>query len=151
MKALLLLSMPALLLAGCASPAATPSQLMQLPDNEVFEVSHHALVPGAVAYRNIFLKAEQCWQRADRIVAADSFHSNVGFGRISLSTPAQATMPAVVLAAIEVTSDGPSAARITGRSLVGTAPRKADLQNLRLWAEGSMVPCSSAASVPDTR
>jgi hypothetical protein len=130
------------LLAGCASPAPTPGALMELPPDEIFEVRHSASVPAPVAYRNILEKARQCWERAPRIVDAESFSSLIGVARISVKALPETLRPGLTLVVVEVARDAEGTSRLIGRSLVATPARMGDLKNLRLWAEGAQVACS---------
>jgi hypothetical protein len=145
MKAILPFILPLLILFGCASPAPTADVVMNLPADKVFEATHSAAVPAAVAYRNVLERAWQCWQRTDRAVDADSFSSRKGIARLSVKKPAQAISPQLVLVVVEVSRETQWSTRLTGRSLVATPARMGDLLNLQLWAEGKKPPCASAA------
>jgi hypothetical protein len=140
MKVIPILSL--LILGGCASPAPTPDALMKLPPNEVFEVRHSAPVPAALAYRNIMERAQQCWRRDSRTVDAESFNSRAGVAHISVTQPARALRPQLTLVVVEVSRESDASTRLTGRSLVATAERRRDLQNLPLWAEGKKPACA---------
>jgi hypothetical protein len=141
MKAILIPILSLLVLGGCASPAPTPDALMRLPPNEVFEVRHSAPVPAAIAYRNIIERAQQCWRREDRTIDAESFNSKAGVARLSVKRPAGTLNPPLTLVVVEVSRESDASTRLTGRSLVATAERKRDLQNLPLWAEGKKPTC----------
>lgn len=141
MKPILLPILSLLVLNGCASIAPTPDALMKLPSNEVFEVRHTAPVPPAVAYRNIIERAQQCWRRNARTIDAESLNSKAGVARLSVKQPPGTFNPPLTLVVVEVSRESDTSTRLTGRSLVATAERKRDLQNLPLWAEGKTPAC----------
>jgi hypothetical protein len=120
---------------------------MTLPPDEVFEVRDTAPVPAAMAYTNILERAQQCWQRPDRRLDADSYTSRIGLARLSVTKLPGGVSPGVVLVVVEVSRqavDGDERSRLVARSLVATRERMHDLQNLRVWAEGKKPPCAGS-------
>lgn len=146
MKTTIPLLLCALLSTACASPPLASSLLASLRPEKVVEVDFDLSVPAAVAYRNIFAKAQQCWGRSHRslIIERDAFNTQSGFGQISVSSAPDIMIPAMVMTVIEIYPGVGSEARIKGRSLkskVRNFDPEMDLPNLKYWAEGKDIPC----------
>lgn len=146
MKAILSAALSASVMAGCASTVKTSGELMKLPPEKLLEVDFTASVPASIAYENILAKARRCWSGAHRIVVIEEapFGKDIAVARIAVKTPGALLIPRMMMTVIEITPEGQAAARLNGRSLrskIRSFNPQADLPNLKLWAEGTDIPC----------